>query len=912
LGRVGLTAILAALVFIFDLSMPPGVGIGVTYMALVVLGAWTDDRRVVFVLAATATALILLGFYFPQGSGPPMVALADRALALVAAWVTALAIFERRGVQHSLAESERRIHGIMDNTADGMVTISAAGLIESFNKSGEEMFGYQAAEVLGKNVSILITGSDATVHDDSLRGHLETGYGGILGVGPREVMGTRKDGSVFPLEIVVGAMIQEDARVFIGAFRDITERRKVEREAAEKKELLELVFENMAQGMVVIDESQRVVAFNKKAEEYGGKPSGFLRLGMRREEILQKSVEVGHIDPASIQTHLAGPARGEASRREHVRSDGRVFLYERTPLPDGGMIANYMDVTELKRAEAEAAAKSALLETTIDTMAQGVVVYDSDERLISFNGQYEKLMGYPPGFLRRGMDVEELIRYRADIGHLGPGDPEEICRKQMERFRAGAEKVNERTLPDGTIYMYHRTKLPGGGFVTTFTDLTKQKKAEQRILVQTALLEATFQNMSQGVAVFDGDLNLAAFNPQFGEILDYPPDFLKLGMGREEILRFRVQRGEFRDDEAYSNIRSRMASARDYRSVEQSFTNGRTCFYERTPMPDGGFFATVTDITDRKRAREELAAKSALLETTIDTMAQGVIVYDSDECLISFNGQYEKLMGFPPGFLHRGMHIEETLRCLAESGQLGPGDPEELCREMHDRFRTGGEKTGERTLADGTAYMYHRMILPGSGFVTTFTDLTGEKKAEQQILAQAALLEVTFQNMSQGIAIFNSDWKLAAFNPQYGEIIGYPQDELRLGMSREELFRYRAQRGDFGDDDPGSLARSALAEPAVSKSAERTLENGRTYRYERTPIPGGGFISTATDITNRRRLCVTNSPRRAACSKPQWEAWPRDSPSSMPISSSFISTSNLLACLVSPPASCESECTGRK
>ncbi|MEE8283674.1 MAG: hypothetical protein V3R63_01645 [Alphaproteobacteria bacterium] len=64
LGRVGLTAALAALVFIFDLAMPPGVGIGVTFTALVVLGAWADDRRVVFVLSSTASVLILLGAVF--------------------------------------------------------------------------------------------------------------------------------------------------------------------------------------------------------------------------------------------------------------------------------------------------------------------------------------------------------------------------------------------------------------------------------------------------------------------------------------------------------------------------------------------------------------------------------------------------------------------------------------------------------------------------------------------------------------------------------------------------------------------------------------------------------------------------------------------------------------------------------
>jgi PAS domain-containing protein len=648
-------------------------------------------------------------------------------------------------------------------------------------------------------------------------------------------------------------MTQGDKYVFIGTLRDITERKRIEREATEKKELLELVFANIAQGMVVIDSAQRVVAFNEKAEDYGGKPPGFLRLGMSRKEILEKSVEVGHIDPTTVQARLAGPGRGEPFRREMARSDGRFFLYERNPLPNGGMIASYTDVTELKNAEAELMAQSAFLEATIGTMAQGVVVYDGDQRLVSFNGQYEKLMGFPPGFLRRGMYFEEALRYLAKSGQLGPGDPEELCRDVLERFRTGGEKTSERTLPDGTTYIYHRKKLPGGGFVTTFTDLTGQKKAEQKILAQAALLEATFQNMSQGIAVFDGDLKLVAFNPQFAENRGYPPDLLRLGMGREEILRFRAQRGDFGDGDPDSNVRSRMALARPRRSVERTLADGRTCIFERTPMPDGGFFSTATDITERKQVEKELEAQSALLETTVETMAQGVVVYDTDERLISFNGQYEKLMGFPPGFLHRGMHLEEMLQYLAESGQLGPGDPQELCREMLKRFRTGTEKTGERCLADGTTYIYHRKILPGGGFVTTFTDLTGQKKAEQQILAQAVLLEATFQNMSQGIAVFDGDMKLVAFNPQFAEIQDYPPDLLRLGMDREEVLRFRARRGLLGDGDIESLVRSAIEKTGEFKSAERTLANGRTYIHERTPLPDGGVISTATDITESKR-----------------------------------------------------------
>ncbi len=620
LGRVGLAAVLTALIFVFDLAMPSGVGIGVTYMGLVVLGVWSDDRRFVFALSATATALIVLGYFFSHGSGPPLVAAADRALALVAVWVTALVIFERLSVQHSLAESESRTRSIMDHTADGIVTIGETGLIESFSKSAEKIFGYEAEEAIGKNVSILMTGSDAMAHDGHLRRYRETGHSGIIGVGPREVTGKRKDGSTFPLELAVGEMTHGDERLFIGVLRDISERGKI---------------------------------------------------------------------------------------------------------------------------EGEAAAKSTLLETTIDAMAQGVVVYDADERLLAFNAQYESLIGFPPGFLQIGMHIEETLRYLAESGQLGPGDPEDLCRERLKRFRTGSEKVGERTLAHGTAYMYHRKKLPGGGFVTTFTDLTKQKSAEQKISAQAALLEATFQNMSQGIAVFDGDLNLAAFNPQFPEIIGYPPGFLKLGMSREEIHRYRALRGDI--DSLLSPGKPEDTAPK---TAERTLANGRTYLYVRTPMPSGGFISTATDITDRKRAEQELAAQSRLLEATFENMTQGIAVFDHKHTLVAFNSPYAEILGLPSDYLHTGMDRRDIIRYRAEQGHYGECDIEALVVEMLSKASQA--ESIKRTLPNGTTYFYERTPMPDGGYISTAMDITERHEAERQ-LQQAQKMEAVGQ-LTGGIA----------------------------------------------------------------------------------------------------------------------------------------------------------------
>ena len=95
----------------------------------------------------------------------------------------------------------RHLRAIMNNVADGVATIDENGVVESFNPAAEKMFGYRADEVIGRQVTILMTGSDNTQHDGYVRRFLDTGEGRILGVGPREVRARGKDGSSFPMSL---------------------------------------------------------------------------------------------------------------------------------------------------------------------------------------------------------------------------------------------------------------------------------------------------------------------------------------------------------------------------------------------------------------------------------------------------------------------------------------------------------------------------------------------------------------------------------------------------------------------------------------------------------------------------------------------------------------------------------------
>ena len=96
-----------------------------------------------------------------------------------------------------------------------------------------------------------------------------------------------------------------------------------------------------------------------------------------------------------------------------------------------------IEVAARKRAEREIAEKSAVLETTFESMSQGMTVYDADLKLIGFNQKYIEMIGYPPDFIRIGKPFEEISRFRAKRGDYGPGDVEELVRERVAARREG-------------------------------------------------------------------------------------------------------------------------------------------------------------------------------------------------------------------------------------------------------------------------------------------------------------------------------------------------------------------------------------------------------------------------------------------------------------------------------------------
>lgn len=137
-------------------------------------------------------------------------------------------ITERRYQEHALREREARLSSILETVPDAIVIIDERGQIESFSPAAERLFGYSFAEVLGKNVKVLMPNPYREAHDGYMQRYRETGEKHIIGIG-RIVVGQRRDGSTFPMELAVGEIVVGQRRLFTGFIRDITERQSTER-----------------------------------------------------------------------------------------------------------------------------------------------------------------------------------------------------------------------------------------------------------------------------------------------------------------------------------------------------------------------------------------------------------------------------------------------------------------------------------------------------------------------------------------------------------------------------------------------------------------------------------------------------------------------------------------------------------
>jgi PAS domain S-box-containing protein len=256
-------------------------------------------------------------------------------------------VTDEYAAQQTLRDSAARVQTILNTVGDGVVTLHAhGGIMESVNPAIEHLFGYSASELTGKGFGFLIPELDQEQHNVSLEYYGVSDEARTLGQG-REVMGFRKDGSFFPLEIAVSEMMLGGERYFTGILRDISTRKQAEEALRKAGALQSAIFNSANFSSIATDAKGVIQIFNVGAERM---------LGYAAAEVMNKITPADISDPQEIiaraqtlSTELETEIRPGFEALVFKASRGIEDIYELTYIrKDGSRFPAVVSVTALR------------------------------------------------------------------------------------------------------------------------------------------------------------------------------------------------------------------------------------------------------------------------------------------------------------------------------------------------------------------------------------------------------------------------------------------------------------------------------------------------------------------------------------------------------------------------------------
>ena len=286
-----------------------------------------------------------------------------------------------------LARERARLKTLINTAVDGIVVIDDHGMVLSFNRACERLFGYDESEVLGRNVNVLMPAPYHDEHDTYLSRYRQTGDAQIIGKG-REVEGLRKDGTTFPLELSVGEAEFEGERNFIGILRDVTDRKRAEEKLRRSEAQVRTIIETAVDGVILIDEVGSIRMYNVACEAM---------FGFTSEEVLGENVKLLMPDPYYRQhdSYLANYRKtgerkiiGIGREVEGRRKNGTTFPMElsvgEASLEGATTFVGILrDISERKHAEEAMRKSNVELERAIHDLTQAQDQLIQSEKLAS-------------------------------------------------------------------------------------------------------------------------------------------------------------------------------------------------------------------------------------------------------------------------------------------------------------------------------------------------------------------------------------------------------------------------------------------------------------------------------------------------------------------------------------------------
>lgn len=257
-------------------------------------------------------------------------------------------------------------------------------------------------------------------------------------------------------------------------------------------EHLAAAVENMPLGLAFFDHDLRLILSNSRYRTMLRLPAHVVRPGVSLRELVECAVASGRHPGLKVEDLLAERlaifAAGKPASLLMQFADGRTLETTYRPMPEGGWVAVYHDVTkserriaDLRRRDTELRTQNLLFDAALDNMSHGITMWDGAERLVVVNRRYYELTGASPAMVWRGMTYREMASSFAEAGYFPSQMAEQVYAKRREQLRAGAGVRHLDQLASGVILASRHQMLPDGGWVSVFEDVTDMQRAEARI-----------------------------------------------------------------------------------------------------------------------------------------------------------------------------------------------------------------------------------------------------------------------------------------------------------------------------------------------------------------------------------------------------------------------------------------------
>ncbi|MER8776556.1 EAL domain-containing protein [Mesorhizobium sp. M0977] len=390
------------------------------------------------------------------------------------------------------------------------------------------------------------------------------------------------------------------------------------------------------------------------------------------------------------------------------------------------------------------------------------------------------------------------------------------------------------------------------------------QRIEDELREQNERFSAAVENMSHGLCMFDADERMIICNRNYISIFRLDAEVVRPGIRFFDILQHSVDIGiASQSAEQLYAIRKPYIDQAKPSTYEETLADGRIVNISHRPLASGGWVSIYEDITEQRRAEQELKEQHRRFDAALANMSQGLLMYDADGKLIVRNERFLELYHVRPADLPLGMSHRDAFKRLLELGIYTKLDPDSEISQIEACLRAGKTHVTHRHLADGRTLLVARRPMSGGGWVATFDDVTERRRVEERMTHLAhhdtltnlpnrsMLRERLDQALSEtkdgSLAIFSLDLDhFKAVNDTWG----HPSGDWLLKCVAERLQRCLRNETDvvarFGGDEFVIIQFNLKSPGDAEKLAKRIVEIiGKPFRDKRHDMRVGISVGIA-------------------------------------------------------------------